>query len=329
MKNEPGHFSFFSSIRLFPPYPVFRPPCPHKMKAVAGTILLLLLPLFLQGCGTVPSRRPGDRSDLHWPPGDKTAKRVVILPFENDTAETDLHVLERKSFYDHFASKNYRDLELSEVDRVLTSFEKIFSRKWRDLPPQTLCKIFDADYVIYGRVRDFSKIYLGVYSQLSLEVEIKMVEGSSRAVVWQKTLRKRAHEGGVPFSLFGIVPAALRCGFHLQEEKVLDLVERTNRELVSEIPEPPCPAGTPVFVDVQIASFKERARALKTVRNLERQGLKPRIETVSIGERHWHRVIVGPYYRLSEANRIKAGISKSTPFDPILIHRYPPKTVRN
>ena len=48
---------------------------------------------------------------------------MVVLPFENDTSEKDINVLARKSFYNHFSSKNYRDLELSEVDGVLETLE--------------------------------------------------------------------------------------------------------------------------------------------------------------------------------------------------------------
>ncbi|MFC1820335.1 SPOR domain-containing protein, partial [Thermodesulfobacteriota bacterium] len=164
---------------------------------------------------------------------------------------------------------------------------------------------------------------LGIYSQILLKVELEMIDQLSGEVVWKKTATKRSHEGGIPFNPFGIIPAALRSGFHMKEERTIELVNRMNRELAGQIPEPPSPTATPYYIEIQVASFLENNRAQKILMDFEGRGLNPRIETVTRGDKLWHRIILGPYFNLQEAEKIKNRIAQNTQFRPIFIHHYP------
>ncbi|MDY7038264.1 MAG: DUF799 family lipoprotein [Thermodesulfobacteriota bacterium] len=281
------------------------------------TIYLLLLSL---ACASTSNR---DISALHWAEEDNSAKKVIILPFVNDTPEKDIEIVVRKSFYNHFSSKNYHDIELSEVDQVLTILHHVSLRTWRDLSPINLGELFHADYIIYGIVKKFAKIFMGIYSQIMLKVKLEIVEGKSGNVVWRKTIVKRSHEGGIPFNPFGILPAALRSGLHMKEERTLDLIDRLNRILAEQIPEPPGPATLPFFIDIQVASFSERERALKMIKEFDGKGYNPRLETVTLGDRLWHRILLGPYYMLSEAEKIRNAVRQNSKLQPIFIHHYP------
>ena len=247
------------------------------------------------------------------------------MPFDNDTQEQNLEKLVRKSFYNHFSSKKYHDFELNEVDRSLKILEDISSRPWKEIPVSSLGEFFHTDFIIYGQVKDFEKVFLGIYSQIALKVKIEMVEASTGEVVLSRTITKRSHEGGVPFSLFGIIPAALRSGLHMREERTLELANRLSRELVSQIPDPPSPPVSVFFIEVQIASFLEKARAIKTLDEFKLKGFTPRIETVKIGDRLWHRILIGPYYELSEAKKVRDSVVQKSEFEPIFIYHQPEK----
>ena len=117
------------------------------------------------------------------------------MPFDNLTTDEEMGSLVRRSFYDHFSSKNYRDIELSTVDRVLESLQKKQSGAWRDVPPESLGKFLHADFVIYGKARNYEKLFFGIYSQIALTVEVEMVDCSNGKGVWWKTETKRSHEG--------------------------------------------------------------------------------------------------------------------------------------
>ena len=290
---------------------------------VFSAIPLLILIL---SCASVTSLDDADIDSLHWTQKDNTPKTVVVLPFDNETDEKDLEILIRKSFYNNFSSKNYYDIELSEVDSALKTLEQTSSQTWRDLPPSSLGDFFHADFIIYGRVKEFQKYFMGIYSQISLKMGLKMVECKSGDVVWRKTIVKRSHEGGIPFSLFGIIPAALRSGFHMKQERTVDLISRANRELVAQIPNPPHPPVASFLIEIQVASFLEKEKALKTLSEFKGKGFNPRIEKVTLWDRLWHRIIVGPYYKLSEAEKDKDRIAQNSNFQPVFIHHYPDRT---
>ena len=282
--------------------------------------------LFLSSsCTSIMPPNETDISTLHWTKRTNSPKTVVIMPFDNETKEEGIQKLVRKSFYNHFSSKKYHDFELNEIDRSLKILEDTSSRPWKEIPASSLAEFFHTDFIIYGQVKEFEKIFLGIYSQIALTVKIDMVEASTGEVVLSRTITKRSHEGGVPFSLFGIIPAALRSGLHMKEERTLQLADQLNQELVSQIPDPPSPPVSVYFIEIQVASFAEKARALKTFDELKIKGLEPRIETVKLGDRLWHRVLIGPYYELSEARKVRESVAQDSEFQPIFIYHYPQK----
>jgi TolB-like protein len=281
----------------------------------SATFLLLL---FFSSCSSTSSHRP-DPSSPAWLPKDRPPPTVAIMPFDNLTTDEEMGSLVRRSFYDHFSSKNYRDIELSTVDRVLESLQKKQSGAWRDVPPESLGKYLHADFVIYGKARNYEKLFFGIYSQIALTVEVEMVDCSNGKGVWWKTETKRSHEGGIPMEIWSLLSTTARSGLHLQHETTLDLVERISRDLVAEIPEPALSPGGPFSVDIQIAAFLEKSRAAATVDECKRIGLEPRVETVQITDRTWYRVVLGPYQEVPAAERDKKLIAERTKFQPVFV----------
>jgi TolB-like protein len=278
-----------------------------------------LLLLFVFSCSSSGSQRL-DSTSPAWLSKDGPPPTVAIMPFDNLTTDEEMGSLVRKSFYNHFSSKKYRDIELSTVDRVLDSIQKKQSGAWRNVPPESLGEYLHADFVIYGKVRAYEKLFLGVYSQIAMTVEVEMVDCSNGKGVWWKTETKRSHEGGIPIEIWSLLSATARSGLHLQRETTLDLMERISRDLVAEIPEPAVSPGGPFSVDIQIAAFLEKSRAAATVDECKRIGLEPRVETVQITDRTWYRVVLGPYEEVPAAERDKKLIADRTKFRPIFVN---------
>jgi SPOR domain/Putative lipoprotein GNA1162-like len=245
------------------------------------------------------------------------------MPFDNLTSDEEMGTLVRKSFYNHFSSKNFKDIELSTVDRALESIQRRQAGTWREVPPEALGKYLHADFVIYGKVKDYQKLFFGIYSQITLTVEVEMVESRSGKGVWWKTETKRSHEGGIPLEVWSLMSATVRSGLHMQQEKTLDLVERISRDLVAEIPEPAATPGGPLSVDIQIASFLEKSRAVASVEECKRIGFEPKVELVQVADHTWYRVVLGPYRDVPAAERDKKLIAERTKFQPIFVHHIP------
>lgn len=284
---------------------------------------LLCLP-FLLSCSFLPFWKEEPPDVPEWFRKGDMPKKVAVLPFENLTSDPELEELVRRSFYSHFALKRYRDIEVTEVDRALRILQADSLRQWRDLPPQDLGNLFQADLLIYGKVLEYSKFFAGIYSQVTLKVQIEMVECRNGTGVWWKTAVKRSYEGGVPFSLFGVIPEAVRSGLHMTRERTLDLVERLNREIVADIPDPPFAESSPYFLDVQVGSFLEKELAVKAQEELRAKEYNVRVAPVKMGDRTYHRVLIGPYRTAAEAEKTRSSLGTAG-FRPILVHHRPEK----
>ena len=252
---------------------------------------------------------------------DDSPKTVAIMPFVNETSEPELAKMARTSFYNHFSSKNYRDIEISDIDRAVETRSEI-PRSAGERPSHDFQNFFYADYLIYGKVKKFKKIYLGIYSQIALSLELEIREVETEKTIWKRTISKRSHDGGLPSNPFSVVPAAIRSGLHMKQGKTIELLNRISREMADKIPEPSSPVSALNLIDIQVASFEESERAENALREFEQQGLNVRIETAKVKGNQWHRVILGPYLTQDEAENVKQRIIKSTGYQPIFVHRH-------
>ncbi len=148
-----------------------------------------------------------------------------------------------------------------------------------------------------------------------------MVDSKTGKTRWQATILRRSHEGGLPIGLFGIAPAAIRSGLHLREDATIALVDRLNRELVAEMPNPDFPRALPTVIEIQVASFLDPQKAADTLHTLHGKGLHCWIREVNLNANRWHRVLLGPFYNPLEAEAVRQRVKEETPFDPIIVHR--------
>ncbi|MCF8062994.1 MAG: SPOR domain-containing protein [Deltaproteobacteria bacterium] len=290
----------------------------HRERPLWVPAVLLLLTL---SCAGSPSEDPDRQPALQDLLAEPGAKIAVILPFDTPPDEPEIGPLVRTAFYSHFSPRNYLDIEPSRVDRLLDRRDDETEEGWRHLSPVELGALFRSDFVIYGRVLNFDRTFLGIYSQIVLTVGLEMVSCRTGEGVWRKTLTKRSHDGGLPFSLFEVIPAALRSSLHMTHERTVGLVDRVSRELAAEIPEPADPRAFPSCFDLQVASFLDPVKAELTVRRFERDSRNGRIEPISLNGRVYHRVLLGPYPTAAEAEEARRRITAETAFQPIVIHR--------
>lgn len=244
--------------------------------------------------------------------------RVVIMPFLNRTEKKDIEVQVRKSFYNHFSSKNYHDIELYEIDRSIQSLEKLYARPWADIPVSELGRFFNADYILYGEVLTFRKIFLFFYSQMTLSLKVKMVHAQTGRTVFSETEVRSLYNGDLPLSLISLFSATVRSGLNLQEKRIINLSNKVSRAFAKKIPEPPVVPGDE-YVNLQVASFSEKTRAIETVDRLKAQGVDVRMEAVVLKNRTWYRIVGGPYLK-EKATEIKERITADKQFEPIVIY---------
>lgn len=163
---------------------------------------------------------------------------VAIMPFQNETEEIGIANQLRKTFYNHFSSKTYRDIELLVVDEKIVHLEKSSGKSILQLTPEEVCKGLECDGIIYGKVTDYKKVYAGVYSQLGVEAEVWMLNTRTGKEVFKIKDSVRYHEGGVPISPLGAIMTAVSTAMNIREIQQVRVVNELCYKFVEKIPSP-------------------------------------------------------------------------------------------
>jgi hypothetical protein len=246
-------------------------------------------------------------------------RRVVVLPFEADEANPQLASKVRESFYSHFTPKKYYDVELRDIDAMLDHIDALSGKGWGNLSPMELGRCFKADYLFYGRVLSTRRLFFIFYSQLAMNVEVRLVETQHGRTVWKSEIEKQLQSGDLPLHPFSIIPAAVRTGVDVSDQRMQDLIERTCRELAQRVPEPEGEHMPSFKIDIQVASFSSGDRAREMLQKLEDKGYMARIEPVRINGLDWYRVLVGPY-TASDGESAKQRLGADSTEPPVFIY---------
>lgn len=245
-------------------------------------------------------------------------KHIAIMPFENSPGKDHLGALVRSSFYNHFSSKPYVDIELFEVDAQVKTLENAFKKPWQKISSRDIGAFMKADFIIYGEVIDLKKLFLGLYSQQSLSLRIRMVETNSGKTVWSERFVERSHEGDLPLNPFSLIASFFRCGLELRSKETVALIDKACRNLVKRIPEPAVRLKPNSQFVLQLASFRTKPKAEKLMKRIRLKGLRPHLKMAAVEKKIWYRVILGPY-AVDEAERIKHTVIEDFKLIPVMI----------
>jgi hypothetical protein len=266
-----------------------------------------------------------------WTVGMKSPPTVAILPFENITQEPGIEDLVRKSFYSHFSIKEFNDVELTVVDNLLRDETVLQKKKFQDIAPAVLGKLLKCDALVYGRVVEITRFYMGVYSQLAIGAEVRIVDTKSGKTIWQNTLTTRFHDGDIPLNPLSIIPTTIKTGMNLRETQKIRVVDDLCRNLAGLIPDLPVEKKIKAedilsFYEIQVASYRSSEKALKSAENLQKAGYQTILRDWNNekGE-EWHRLIVGPFMTRDEAVSCKNKIEQESEFCPMIFKIERPK----
>lgn len=185
-------------------------------------------------------------------------RKVAIMPFSNTTGNDRAQKLVRDSFYRYFSAKRYQDVELFEIDDALRQYGGLETRQHLRKEVEELGKLLQADGVIYGTITGFDKVFLGLYSQVSVELEVRLIECKSGRELWRAKHRTTHREMDVPFEFLSIIPTLFRTTMNVSDRAMLLAAEDLCRTVVAALPEPESvrfPDGGTFFTRLDIASY--------------------------------------------------------------------------
>jgi hypothetical protein len=214
-----------------------------KNKTILGLVFLFILP----GCVVATKK------DMVPPPirslyegefkvgeylKDHQPRMVAILPFKNETKKEEAFEIVRRTFYNHFSSLRYGDLELFKVDQRLKKTGFTDPDEINTLSPQKLGKILGVDAIIYGRITHYDRTYAGIYSKVSVGAAVKMVDAKTNEFLWSGQHVQSKHQGGVPTTPVGLIITAISTATNIRQIELLRTSDDLFRDMVKTIPGP-------------------------------------------------------------------------------------------
>jgi len=279
-----------------------------------------------------------------WSQKGVPAKRVCVLPFTDRTETAGLATQVRESFAGHLSIKRFSDAELHEIDTRLSTI----SGDWKTQSAQRLGKPLQCDALIYGEVTTAERLYLGLYSQLTLEGWIRVVDSSSGQSLVAGSYATKFRSGAFPFSALGVVPGAVLNLRNITDAQLIRAIDDLGRHLAEKVPDlsvtspvphvaqpvPSSPAQIPSIggdaqqapsrveqerYQVQVAAFRTSAAAQQAARLLRDRGYRPAIAESNGPSPARHRVVVGPFPSIHEAQQVGAQIEKILRVTPMVV----------
>lgn len=171
---------------------------------------------------------------------------IAVLPFHYsgekrlsiDYADEDPAKIIRRGMYNHISSLPFSDLEIFDIDKRLKNAGLKEVQQVRDLlaqNPKKLKSILGVDAVITGDVTHFDRFFLGIYSQIAVGCEVKLIDLKNGKLMWRAKQVSRAHAGGISISPIGLAMATVASVWNLRESEMLTQTDELFREIVSTI----------------------------------------------------------------------------------------------
>ncbi|MCB2170559.1 MAG: SPOR domain-containing protein [Deltaproteobacteria bacterium] len=266
------------------------------------------------------SRRQVVYQEMDSPNGVSRPRSIAILPFHNATDTPGLGQMVRQSLYDHLSHRRFKDVELTVVDQALNDpggipVDPLTPDVLRNLGERLGC-----DAVVTGRVTELERLFMGVYSQLSVGADITIHDTHDGRRLWSDSHVARLHDGGLPLTPLGLPLSGVRSGWNLRDSQIIRAVDELTRALADRIPEPDTPmaVASAVRFELQVGAYLDHELAVDQRDELEAKGFPAAVYSEMQQETIWHRVMVGPYPDEREALRVRQQLEDQLGIRPFL-----------
>ena len=165
-------------------------------------------------------------------------RTVAILPMVNRTDSDQAFDVVRRTFYNHFSSLRYVDLELYQVDARLKEAQLTNAEEVAQTSPTRLGEILGVDAVLYGEITNYDRIYAGLYSQVSVGARLRMMDSKTGKLLWKGEHTARKHQGGFATTPVGLILTAVSTAISVREVELFRTSDDLFRTMVQAIPSP-------------------------------------------------------------------------------------------
>jgi hypothetical protein len=169
---------------------------------------------------------------------DHKPRTVAVLPFVNQARSQAGSEAVRRGFYNHFSSMPFKDMELYRVDNLLRKAGLEDPAVINKTSPQEIGRILNVDAVVFGTISDFDKLFLVLYSNVSVGAEVTMFDTKTGKLLWRGQHVASIHEGGISTNPIGLVATVIATAMNIRDIQLLRACDDLFREMVKTIPAP-------------------------------------------------------------------------------------------
>lgn len=160
----------------------------------------------------------------------------------------------RRFFFGHFAAREFVDIELMYVDKMLQALKILTPNDLYNIPAQELGRILGADALIYGKVTDYKNSYYALYKQIRIGLSIKCVSTKDGTIFFEGEHVRHDNDVRVATNPFDFVIASFQNSMSMRDVYAARASEEVVRELVLRIP------IVKEFIDEEDRRIKERIK---------------------------------------------------------------------
>jgi hypothetical protein len=283
--------------------------------------LMPLIMIFIGGC-TAHSTLSNQKLATAVESG-KSPKSMAVLPSINHTHVKGLQKNFRLNIFGHLTVLPYRDLELLEVDNRLRDNHLLENDDFTRIPIRELGRILGCDAVVMSELTVFYRIFLGIYSQMTVKGNITIWDTRSGSKIWTDTQVIRKHEGGIPLTLIELPFISVRSGLNLRNNNREKIIDALSERLISRIPAPPCildaeKEKVKYAYELQVGAYLTKENAYTIKKDLIEKGYSAKIRSNRDDQGLWHRVFIGTYEDQEVALKHQMEIRKKFGVQPVI-----------
>ncbi|MEK7287645.1 MAG: GNA1162 family protein [Elusimicrobiota bacterium] len=149
---------------------------------------------------------------------------IAVLPFNNESNLVDAPDLLRHMAQARLQAQGYKVMDLGQVDLLLRQAGVTQGGQLAALTPKKTADALKAGLLLYGEVKIFNEIPLGIYHKREVETVLRLVEGATGGVIWENR-KKILHEG---------VPQGGNAGVKMLGQLAKSLIERIAKAPLKE-----------------------------------------------------------------------------------------------
>ncbi len=142
----------------------------------------------------------------------------------------------RRFFFGHFAAREFEDIELMYIDKLLQELGVLTPNDLYKIPPQELGRMLDADALIYGQITDYKNSYYTLFAQIRIGLRIRCVSTEDGSVLFEGEHKRYDNDIRVATNPFDFVIASFQNYMSLRDVYAARASEEVSRELVLKIP---------------------------------------------------------------------------------------------